>query len=106
MPAKAAKPESELTFEAAVERLESIVESMESDKLPLSDLLVRYEEGTRLVQLCQDQLAAAEKRIEIVARGARGEPKLEAFDPEKVTTPIAQPIPRASAKTGEDVSLF
>jgi exodeoxyribonuclease VII small subunit len=106
MPAKAAKPEPELTFEAAVERLESIVESMESDKLPLSDLLVRYEEGTRLVQLCQDQLATAEKRIEIIARGARGEPKLETFDPEKVPVQPAPATPRASTKTGEDVSLF
>jgi exodeoxyribonuclease VII small subunit len=109
MPAKAAKPEPELTFEAAVERLESIVESMESDRLPLSELLVRYEEGTRLVQLCQDQLAAAEKRIEIIARGPRGEPKLEAFDPEKTPPAAAQPAQppaRASAKDSEDVSLF
>lgn len=110
MSAKAAKPELNLTFEAAVERLENIVESMESDKLPLSDLLVRYEEGTRLVQLCQEQLSAAEKRIEIIARGARGEPKLEPFDPEKAPAsqpaqPV-QPTTRTSAATGEDVSLF
>ena len=106
MPAKAAKPDPQLTFEDAVTRLENIVESMESDQLPLSDLLVRYEEGTRLVQLCQDQLAAAEKRIEIIARGARGEPKLEPFDPSKAQEPPPQPQPKASTRDAEDVSLF
>ncbi len=101
MPAKAAKPDPDLTFETAVERLEAIVEAMEGDKLPLTDLLVRYEEGTRLVKFCQEQLTAAERKIEIIARDAKGEPKLEAFEPEKAA---ASPAPKA--KPAEDVSLF
>ena len=98
---KPSKPEPEITFESAVERLEALVEAMESDKLPLSELLVRYEEGTKLVKFCQDQLAAAEKRIEIITRGAKGEPRVEPFEPEKATAASA-PKPRPS----EDVSLF
>ncbi|MEQ1861714.1 MAG: exodeoxyribonuclease VII small subunit [Chthoniobacteraceae bacterium] len=100
MPAKSIKPESEITFESAVERLEALVEAMESDKLPLSDLLVRYEEGTRLVKFCQEQLASAEKRIEIITRNAKGEPQVAAFEPEKAVAPAAK------SKPDDDVSLF
>lgn len=73
----------EQTFESAVERLETIVEQMESDKLPLDDLLVRYEEGMHLVKLCSGKLDAAEKKIEIITRAANGEPQTEPFEPEK-----------------------
>ncbi len=88
---------SEQTFETAIERLESIVREMESDKLPLEDLLVRYEEGTKLVKVCETRLQSAEKRIEIIARNAADEASLEEFEPEKKPAP---PEPR------EEVSLF
>lgn len=60
---KAAKA-PDLTFENALEKLESIVETMEGGDLPLEQLLGRYEEGTRLVQFCQERLAAVELRIQ------------------------------------------
>jgi exodeoxyribonuclease VII small subunit len=67
-PAKpAASPEakaSEPSFEEALERLETIVESMESGDLPLEGLLARYEEGARLSAICQARLADAELKIE------------------------------------------
>lgn len=52
-----------LTFEDALGKLESIVETMEGGELPLEQLLAQYEEGTQLVKLCQEKLAAAEIRI-------------------------------------------
>jgi exodeoxyribonuclease VII small subunit len=58
----------ELSFEAAIEKLEKIVEQMELAKLPLEDLLVQYEEGIRLVAVCNDRLTAAENRIEMLNR--------------------------------------
>jgi exodeoxyribonuclease VII small subunit len=60
----------ELSFEAAIEKLEKIVEQMESAKLPLEDLIVQYEEGIRLVAVCNDRLTAAENRIETLNREA------------------------------------
>lgn len=101
-----AKPSSEPqpSFESAVERLEQIVELMESDKMPLEDLLVRYEEGTKLVKFCQQQLEAAEKRIEIITRNAKGEPKLEPFEPEKAAT--AAPAPASKPVPKDEISLF
>ena len=83
-------------FESAMARLEAIVTDMESDKLPLEELLTRYEEGVKLVKVCEEKLTAAEKRIEIIARNAAGEPQIEEFDPAKKT----------AAPAGSDVSLF
>ena len=57
------KKKSDISFEDAVEKLESIVEEMESDELPLDKLLVRYEEGAKLVKACEEQLQSAESRI-------------------------------------------
>jgi len=58
-----------------MERLEKIVEEMESSKLPLEELLVRYEEGIRLVGVCGQRLASAENRIETLSRNANGRPQ-------------------------------
>ncbi len=97
MPAKSsASPTTEQTFETAMARLEQVVGDMESDQLPLEDLLKRYEEGIKLVKVCEEKLAAAEKRIEIITRNAAGEPQLEKFEPEK----------KAAAPARDDVSLF
>ena len=60
---KAAKA-TEPTFEDAMGKLESIVETMEAGELPLDQLLTRYEEGSRLVKFCQEKLSAAELRIQ------------------------------------------
>ena len=72
---------SDHSFESALERLEHIVGEMEGDRLPLEELLGRYEEGTRLVKVCQDRIAAAERRIELISKNAAGGAELGPFDP-------------------------
>jgi exodeoxyribonuclease VII small subunit len=62
-----------LPFEEALKRLESIVESMEAQDLPLETLLARYAEGTRLSQLCQAKLNEAELKIQQLEKGPKGE---------------------------------
>lgn len=56
--------EAKLTFEAALSRLETVVESMESGEVPLADLLAKFEEGNRLLKQCQARLKEAELKIE------------------------------------------
>lgn len=74
---KAAKPVSEEpSFEDALQRLESVVEAMESDDLPLEQLLSRFEEGTRLVRVCQSRLSEAELKIQALEKTLAGEPAL------------------------------
>lgn len=63
---------AEPSFGEALERLEAIVEAMEEGDLPLETLLERYEEGRRLVELCQARLAAAELRLQQLERRADG----------------------------------
>ena len=74
MPAKAKKADdADITFEDAAEKLETIVEAMESEELPLEKLLVQYEEGTKLVKVCEAKLQAAEKRITQLEENLEGE---------------------------------
>ena len=69
-------------FEEALKKLEGIVEAMESDDLPLETLLARYEEGTKLVKICQEKLAEAELKIQQLEKNAAGEMKLKPFEKE------------------------
>jgi exodeoxyribonuclease VII small subunit len=81
MSSKAKPQATELNFEKAMDRLEAIVEQMESGKLPLEDLIVRYEEGMNLVKICQERLSKAEQKIEIIARNNAGKPVVKDFEP-------------------------
>lgn len=80
MPEKKNSSPSQHSLESALERLEAIVADIEANPPPLETLIERYEEGTRLLKTCQDKLAAAERRIEIITRNAQGEPVLEPFN--------------------------
>ena len=53
-----------LSFELALERLETIVESMESGEVPLAELLAKFEEGNKLLKVCEGRLKEAELKIE------------------------------------------
>lgn len=76
---KAAKA-TEPTFEDALGKLESIVETMETGELPLEQLMNRFEEGTRLVKFCQDRLAAAEVRLQQLQPDVAGPASTRPFD--------------------------
>src|SRR5213596_1801902 len=75
------KAETQLNFESAMDRLEEIVEQMESGKMMLEELIVRYEEGMKLVKVCQERLTSAEQRIEIITRNNAGKPVVKDFEP-------------------------
>ena len=93
--------ETQQTFETAMKRLEQIVAAMDDHRMPLDDLIVNYEEGTKLVKVCEARLAEAEKKVEIILRRAGGVPELAEFSPDAPTnSPAAKPTPRG------DVSLF
>jgi exodeoxyribonuclease VII small subunit len=60
-------------FEAALQRLEQIVQQLEKGDLPLEQSLVLYEEGIKLSRLCHAKLEEAEGRIETLMKDARGD---------------------------------
>jgi exodeoxyribonuclease VII small subunit len=61
------------SFEAALARLEQIVQRLEKGELPLEESLVLYEEGIRLSRLCHAKLEEAEGKIELLMKDHRGE---------------------------------
>ena len=105
MTTKAKAAATDLNFETAMDRLEKIVEQMESGQLPLEDLIVRYEEGMNLVKVCQERLASAEQKIEIIARN-NGKAVVKEFEPSAVE-PRAESKPSTEQKDQNDeVRLF
>jgi exodeoxyribonuclease VII small subunit len=105
MSSKPKPREAELNFEAAMDRLEKIVEQMESGKLPLEDLIVRYEEGMNLVKICQERLATAEQKIEIIARNSAGKIIVKQFEPAQETAAPAGKSDK-SDRTNDEIKLF
>ena len=67
--------QSELSFEAALARLEEIVRVLERGEAPLDQSIELYQEGDRLKRLCEARLKAAQARIEQIAFAADGSPK-------------------------------
>jgi len=70
---------SEIQFEKALARLEKIVEELETGNIPLEEALKKYEEGVKLSRACQEKLAQAEKKIEILTRSLEGPLRKEPF---------------------------
>lgn len=66
-----------LPFEDALNKLETIVNAMEAQDLPLELLLKKYQEGTELARVCQEKLAAAELKIQQLEKNASGNLKLK-----------------------------
>ena len=75
-PEKTAK----LSFEAALTKLEAIVDSMESGEVPLAELLAKYEEGTKLLKVCEGRLKDAELKIEKLKKAKDGGVAFEALE--------------------------
>ena len=69
-----------LSFEAALTKLETIVDSMEQGEVPLADLLARYEEGTKLLKVCEARLKDAELKIEKLKVTKDGGAAFESFE--------------------------
>jgi exodeoxyribonuclease VII small subunit len=65
---------SELSFEAALKRLEEIVRRLESGDAPLDESIRLYDEGDRLRQQCEARLRAAQAQIEKIQLGRDGQP--------------------------------
>lgn len=61
-----AKSGKVLSFEKALERLEVIVDQLESADAPLDKALAYYEEGIGLARTCSTQLKAAERKVELL----------------------------------------
>ena len=69
----------ELSFEAAMTRLEAIVKAMEGENLSLDESLSLYEEGIALTRRLNKELGEVEQRVMILQRTPDGEIKPTPF---------------------------
>ena len=73
-PMESPEPQNELSFEAALARLEEIVRLLERGEAPLDQSIELYQEGDRLKRHCEARLKDAQARIEQIAFGSDGQP--------------------------------
>jgi exodeoxyribonuclease VII small subunit len=70
------------SFEDNMNRLEEIVEQLESGNLPLEDSVKLYKEGMALCAKCGADLAKVEQDVKKVTETAQGDVKLDLFPEE------------------------
>ncbi len=61
-----AVPALPASYEAALQELEELVDSLESGRLPLDQLLTGYQRGAQLLKFCRDKLEAVETQIKVL----------------------------------------
>ena len=68
------------SFENDLEKLEEIVEEMQSTDLPLEARLKKFEEGVVLVRECAKALEGAAKKVEVLVKSSGGKLETRLFD--------------------------
>ncbi|EGK14338.1 exodeoxyribonuclease VII small subunit [Kroppenstedtia eburnea] len=64
---EAGLPEN-LSFEEAMDRLEEVVEHLESGEVPLEESIRLFEEGMKLSRYCGEKLEKMEQHVEMLVR--------------------------------------
>ena len=67
-----ANKSAEFDFEKSLQELEKLVEAMERGDLTLEESLKRFERGIALTRACQQALAQAEQKVQILTQNSAG----------------------------------
>lgn len=62
----------DLSFEDAMESLDSIVASLEGERLPLEEMVSSYEQGMKLLRVCRNRIETARQRVELITADLEG----------------------------------
>ena len=73
----------EIKFEKAIQRLEKIVDDLETGELDIDKSLEIFEEGIKMSRVCSKKLSEAEAKIEKLTRDQKGELMAELFPVEE-----------------------
>lgn len=82
-----------LSLEAAMQRLDAIVEAMESGQIGIEDSIARYEEAMALASHCRQILDQAEQRVRKIQLDAAGQIQ---------TTPLERSEDAGESANGEE----
>jgi len=80
---------AEMKFEDALEKLNKIVQALESGDLDLDQAIKKFEEGNKLRQFCEKKLKETERKIEVILKDETTEEQLvtkEVPDTEETTS--------------------
>lgn len=53
----------ELTLEQTFEKIEKLIETLEQDEISLEDSFKAYQEGMKLIKICNDKINKVEKQV-------------------------------------------
>ncbi len=70
-------PIAEMSFEAALEELETIVRQLEDGKSALDDAISAYQRGAALKEHCQAKLREAQMKVDKIVLGDDGKVGVE-----------------------------
>ena len=74
--------EQKQTFEQKIARLSEIVAALEKGDAPLANSLALFEEGTKLIADCSQELDQAEQKVIKLMKGSDGAPVELPFEEE------------------------
>ncbi len=72
MASETSAPVDELSFEAALKELETIVAKLERGEVDLEESIAIYERGAALKAHCEAKLKSAELKVEQIVQGKDG----------------------------------
>lgn len=67
-------------FEQALERLEVLVETLETGNLPLEETLKVFAEGMKLASFCETKLNETQKKVEMLIKNQSGQTEVVDFE--------------------------
>ncbi len=103
----AKKSEQKISFEQAIEELETMVDTMESGQLPLEQLITNYERGATLVQHCETVLNDARERLELITINTEEKSSPSVSSAKKNTLASEKPTNKTSTDHNDDeIRLF
>jgi exodeoxyribonuclease VII small subunit len=91
------QPEN-LSFEEAIESLDSIVASLEGERLPLEEMVGSYERGMKLLRVCRNRIETARQRVELITADLEGKGQASLGDFAALDSPETAPASEESPK--------
>ena len=65
--------EDKMTFETAIEQLETILKKLENEDTPLTQMVELYEQANKLADICRAKLKAADKKMTKLIKNENGQ---------------------------------
>ena len=70
-------------FETGLKKIEALVHKLEGGEISLEDSIKAFEEGMKLVKLCEEKLSEAQKKIDILTEDKGGKRRARPYPTEE-----------------------